>query len=141
MHNGLRCTFDQIWQRNDRAPVASSEFRAIHIHKEASWDLFCWAHALSWASLVAQTVKNSPAVWETWVRSLGWEHALEDSMATHSSVLAWRIPMDRGACGPWGHEDWDTTTHSTQHRHCLKNRFLGGWEQYVNSQDGSGDSQ
>ena len=46
----------------------------------------------SWASLVAQTVKNSPAMWETWVRSLGWEHALEEGIATHSSLLAWRIP-------------------------------------------------
>ena len=45
-----------------------------------------------WASLVAQVVKNLPAVWETWVQSLGWEDALEESMATHSSILAWRIP-------------------------------------------------
>ena len=46
----------------------------------------------SWASLVAQLVKNSPAVRETWVRSLGWEDPLEKGMATHSSILAWRIP-------------------------------------------------
>ena len=46
----------------------------------------------SWASLVAQLVKNSPAMWETWVRSLGWEDPLEQGMATHSSILAWRIP-------------------------------------------------
>ena len=51
----------------------------------------------SWASLVIQMVKNSPAMWETWVRSLGWEDPLEKGMATHSSILAWRIPMDRGA--------------------------------------------
>ena len=51
----------------------------------------------SWASLVAQTVKNQPAMQETWVRSLGWEDLLEEGMATHSSTLAWRIPMDRGA--------------------------------------------
>ena len=51
----------------------------------------------SWASLVAQMVKNLPAMWETWVRSLGWEDPLEEGMATHSSILAWRIPMDRGA--------------------------------------------
>ena len=43
-------------------------------------------------SLVAQTVKNLPAMQETWVRSLGWEDVLEKGMATHSSVLAWRIP-------------------------------------------------
>ena len=42
-------------------------------------------------------VKNPPAMWETWAQSLGWEDPLEEGMATHSSVLAWRIPMDRGA--------------------------------------------
>ena len=46
----------------------------------------------SWASFVAQLVKNPPAVWETWVPSLGWEDPLEKRKATHSSVLAWRIP-------------------------------------------------
>ena len=51
----------------------------------------------SWASLVAQTVKSPPAMQETWVRSLGLEDPLEEGMATHSSILAWRIPMGRGA--------------------------------------------
>ena len=46
----------------------------------------------SWASLVAQLVKNPPAMWETWVRSLSWEDPLEKRMATLSSILAWRIP-------------------------------------------------
>ena len=46
---------------------------------------------------MAQMVKNSPAMWETWVQSLGWEDLLEEGMATHSSILAWRILMDRGA--------------------------------------------
>ena len=41
-------------------------------------------------------VKNLPAMWETWVQSLGWEDPLEEGMATHSSILAWRILMDRG---------------------------------------------
>ena len=41
---------------------------------------------------MAQTEKNLPAVWETWVQSLGWEDSLEEGVATHSSVLAWRIP-------------------------------------------------
>ena len=44
------------------------------------------------ASLVAQTVKNLPAIWETWVQSLGGEGPLEEEMATHSSTLAWRSP-------------------------------------------------
>ena len=47
---------------------------------------------LSWASLVAQTVKNLPAMWKTWVQSLSWEDPLEKGMATHSSILARRIP-------------------------------------------------
>ena len=51
----------------------------------------------SWASLVAQMVKNTPAIRETWVPSLSWEDSLDEGMDTHSSVLAWRIPMDRGA--------------------------------------------
>ena len=42
-------------------------------------------------------VKNLPAVWEIWVRSLDWEDPLEEGMATHSRILAWRTPMDRGA--------------------------------------------
>jgi len=50
---------------------------------------------------------------ETWVQSLGWEDPQEEGIATHSSVLAWRIPMGRGACwaivSPWGHKESDTT--------------------------------
>ena len=49
------------------------------------------------ASLVAQMVKNLPAMQETCVQSLGWEDPLEEGMATHSSVLAWRIAKDRRA--------------------------------------------
>ena len=51
----------------------------------------------SWASLVAQTVRNLPTIQETWVQSQGWEDPLEEGMATYSSILAWRIRMDRGA--------------------------------------------
>ena len=49
----------------------------------------------SWASLVAQLVKNPPAVQETWVQSLGWEDPVEKEKATHSSILAWRIPWTK----------------------------------------------
>ena len=51
----------------------------------------------SWASLVTHLVKNLPAMQETWVWSLGQEDPLEEGMTTHSSIPAWRIPMDRGA--------------------------------------------
>ena len=58
------------------------------------------------ASLVAQMVKNTPAVWETWVRSLGWEDPMEEGTATHSRIFPWRIPMDRervlAGYTPWG---------------------------------------
>ena len=57
----------------------------------------------SWASLVAQMVKNLPAMWETWVGSQGLEDPLEEDMATHSNILAWKIPMDR--------EAWWATVH------------------------------
>ena len=56
-----------------------------------------------WASLVAQMVKNTPAMWETWVRSLSWEDPLQVSMATHSSILGWKIPQQRSlAAIVWG---------------------------------------
>ena len=53
--------------------------------------------AREWASLVAQMVKNPPAMPDTWVQSQDWEDPLKECMATHSSIPAWRIPMDRGA--------------------------------------------
>ena len=56
----------------------------------------------SWASLLAQLVKNPPAMWEIWVPFLGWEDPLEKGKATHSSILIWRI-------SPWGHKESDTT--------------------------------
>ena len=59
--------------------------------------LFIVSFAVPRASLVAQMVKNLPAMQETWVQSLGWEDPFEEGMATHSSFLAWRIPTDRGA--------------------------------------------
>ena len=60
----------------------------------------------SWASLVAQLVKNLPAMQETWVQSLGWEDPLEKGKATHSSILAEEF---HGLYSPWGHKESDTT--------------------------------
>ena len=54
---------------------------------------------VSLTSLAAQVVKNSPAMQETWVGSLGQEDPLKESMATHSSILAWRIPWTEEPCG------------------------------------------
>ena len=65
----------------------------------------------SWSSLVAYMVKNPPTVGETWLLSLGWEDPLEEGMTTNSSILAWRIPIDRGV--------WWATVH----------RVSKGWTQ------------
>ena len=56
-------------------------------------------------------VKNPPAMWETWVQSLGWEDLLEEGMAAHFSIPAWRIPMDREAwrASPLGRKESDMT--------------------------------
>ena len=75
------------------------------------------------ASLVAQTVKNVPAMLETWVHSLGWEDPLEKGMAIHCSILAWRIPMDRGVWGATVHRVTKSRTlklsrtEATEHTH------------------------
>ena len=53
--------------------------------------------------MLAQMIKNPPAMWETWVRSLGWDDPLEEGMTTHSSILAWKILMDK--------EAWQATVH------------------------------
>ena len=63
---------------------------------------------------MAQTVKNPPAVLETWVRSLGWEDPLENRMATHSSILAWRIPWTEE---PGGSCPWDVRVRARTHTH------------------------
>ena len=60
----------------------------------------------SWVSLVAQLVKNPPAMWETWVRSLGWEDPLEKGKATHSSIWPGE---SQGPYSPWGLKELDTT--------------------------------
>ena len=72
----------------------------------------------SWASLVTQMVKNPSAMRENWVQSLGWEDPLEEGMATHSSILTWRILMDRGAwwaivhgCKESDTTEWLSTVH------------------------------
>ena len=60
------------------------------------------------ASLVAQAVKNLPTMQDTWFQSLGWEYPLKEGMATHSSILPWRIPMNIGA--------WLATVHGVTKR-------------------------
>ena len=69
-------------------------------------------------------VKNLPAMQETWIRSLGWEDPLEEGMATHSRILAWRFPMDRGA--------WWATVHGIAE---LDTTEQLGTVQYVHEQN------
>ena len=70
-----------------------------------------------WASLVAQMIKNLPAMQEAWVQSLGWKVPLEEGMATHSSILAWRIPMNRGAWWATVHGVAELTDLATKNTH------------------------
>ena len=71
----------------------SSIQQGTHSPRRVSWYFFQYSSSPAfWAPVVAQIVKHLPAMWETWVQSLGWEDPLEKFMATHSSILAWRIP-------------------------------------------------
>ena len=94
--------------------ICMYEFVSVHLKLSQHWLIGCECHCVlscvqlfvtPQTSLVAQAVKNPPVMWETWVRSLGWEDPLEKNMATHSSILAWRIPKDRRA--------WQATVHGT----------------------------
>ena len=88
---------------------------------------------------MVQTVKNLPAMQESWVQSLGWEDLLEEGMPTHSSILAWRIPMDRGTWQATVHgvtkesdmTEWLSTAPNTVLSKCKMDdwmeRWRGGW--------------
>ena len=73
-------------------------------------------YIVSWASLVVQIIKKSPAMWETWVNFLGWAAPLEKGIATHASILAWRIPWAEKPGESMGSQrvghDWVTNTHT-----------------------------
>ena len=90
---------------------------------------------------MAQRIKHLPTVEETWVRSLGWEYPLDKEVATHSSILAWRIPWtedpDGLLMGPWGRKELDMTerlqTHTYTHTntHTLRKKILPGYTSSV----------
>ena len=81
-------------------------FHILSIVNNATINVLQKTYSKHWASLVAQMIKKLPSVCETWVWSLGCEDPLEEGMATHCSILPWRIPMDRGA--------WWATVHGVQ---------------------------
>ena len=82
---------------------------SLHCSPETTTTLLISYSLTFWASLVAQSVKNLPAVQETRVQSLGWEDPLEKGMATHCSILVWGIPVDRGT--------WWAIAHVVTKRH------------------------
>ena len=79
------------------------------------------------ASLVAQLIKNLPAVQEARVRFLGWDDPLEKEMATHCSILAWKISWteEPGGLQSWGHKESGTTEQLTLSRQCCCFHLLG----------------
>ena len=96
-----------IYSNMERVRDGHTRWGKSDRERQISYDItYAWT-----VSLVAQKVKNLPAMQETQVWSLGQEEPLEEGMATHSSVLSWRIPGQKNLAGygPWGHEvrhDW-----------------------------------
>ena len=92
-------------------PPATGDHSLIPESGRSSGEGIGYTLQYSWTSLVAQLVKNTPEMQETWVRPLGWEDHLEKGKVTHSSILAWRIHRQRSLVGysPWGCKQLDTT--------------------------------
>ena len=111
-------------EERDKKPHRMHAHTRIHTHKEellcVQGQVFERGHGPGWASLVAQMVKNPPAMQETWVQSLGWEDALEEETATHSSILDWEIPRTEEPGEPQSQgsqrmaHDWVTNTFTGQ---------------------------
>ena len=101
--------------------LKSASFNPIDLLSPKNSNIYSSSHITYWSSrdfnsLVAQMVNNLPSVQETWVRSLGQEDPLEEEMAIHSLLLAWRIPwtQEPGSSSPWGckrvRHNWATNT-------------------------------
>ena len=101
----------RVWTMSIWFPRICIYWRVTHLTN--IWDGLC----VRWASPIAQLVKYPPAMWETWVQSLGWEDHLEKGKATHSSVLDWRI---QGLYSPWSRKESDTTERLSLHFTCAK---------------------
>ena len=110
-HISLNFSRENIHRKGWEKPVGEKEIVFLeHL-------LFKMFNKHDQASVVAQMVKNLPAVQETCIGSLGQEDSLEKEMATHSSILAWRIPWteEPGGLSPWGRKELDTTEGLTQY--------------------------
>ena len=90
-HN--RCIVSQVYTLKNYGPALLSSPEQCHFTLLVINCIYTLIRAS--LSLVVQTVKNMPAMGETWVRSLGWEDPLEEGMATHCSILSWRIPKTK----------------------------------------------
>ena len=108
LSNSTGIRLEKYRQATETVPVWFQTTAIKKIFDEGSHRVFWFPSAgegtgyplqCSSASLVAQMAKNLPAMWETWVRSLSWEDLLEKRRATHSSILAWRIPWTVWAMG------------------------------------------
>ena len=77
------------------------------------------------AFLVAQMVKHLPAMWKTWVQSLGWEDLLKKELATHSSILTWEIPWTKEPGGL--STKWSQESDTTEHIHALWASLVAQW--------------
>ena len=89
-----------VLEKTLESPLDCKEVQPVH-PKDQSWVFIgrtdVEAETPILAGFLSGSVKSPPAMQETWVQSLGWEDHLEKGIATYSSILAWRIPMDRGA--------------------------------------------
>ena len=102
--------FEEAEEPEIKLPTFAGSWRKQGNFRKTSTSLGFIGLLLHWASLVAQKVKHLPAVWETWVWSLGREDPLEKEMATHSSILAWRIPWTEEP-GRLQSTGWQTVRH------------------------------
>ena len=116
--------------------ILSINFSFFHLR----WLLKCVVIMLGTTSLVAQLVKNPPAMWETWVWSPGWKGPLEKGKATHSSILAWRIPWSvvHGVANSWTqlsdfhfHMPESSSVHWWGLQTMVALAGLSGWCQYL----------
>ena len=126
-----------------------SNYELAKIYSDVVQFFSCIALMIVSASLVARMVKNLPAMQETWVTSLGQEDPLDKEMATHSSILTWRIPRTEVSgrlYSPWSHKESDTTewltlslhfqwlwTHKFMNRVQIQNFFivLTSWNEHI----------
>ena len=99
--NGNKIRSSQIWIQMPTLSEAAGRVPQTTVHQRDSIQKIYPPYQ----TMVAQMVKNLPTMQETWVQFLGWKDSLEEGMVTHPSILAWRIPMDRGV-SRGDHIDW-----------------------------------